>query len=171
MKKSCLVIAVWLAAAVAMAAEAEDSLLGVWVKEADGAEKLEFFGHGIGRKAEYFTYSFPAAGQLTLNYGGGISQTYTLSVVDDALDLTDSSQNTAVYHRSDSVSGCAMNLEQLAGAKAVFGVDHPEEESPTLRELVGAYLAAVPGPCPEGGVYLVGAAGQQPTCSVHGELP
>ena len=70
-----------LALLASMAAEPEDSLVGAWVNQADANATLEFFGNGIGENAQYFACTFPASDQVTLNYGDGNSETYTVAFV------------------------------------------------------------------------------------------
>jgi len=156
-------MAVWLAAVIAMAAEPEDSLVGAWVNQADANDTLEFFGLGIGENAQYFACTSPASDQVTLTYGGGSTETYTVASVNGDLHLTDAQHMTKVYSAATATSGCAKSLKQVAGAKAVFAADNPDIENPTLADLVGAYLTAIPASCPTSRTSSTRAVSATPT--------
>jgi hypothetical protein len=70
---------------------------------------------------------------------------------------------------------CISNLKQLEGAKTTWAVEYKygkhTNDVPTWSEIIGEgnYIATKPE-CPEGGIYILGAAGEPPRCTVAGHV-
>ena len=161
----------WLAGVLVLLAavvQAEElAIAGAWTN-ATGV--LRFFGRGIGQEAlptaRCFQYQFPAEDQITLNYGGGVAEQFTISVVNDELHLVDTNQQEKVYTRVDlGLTACVLNLNQLAGAMALFSLDHDGLPASNPMELVPNYLPELPL-CPDGGIYSLSSPSGLPTCTI-----
>ena len=68
---------------------------------------------------------------------------------------------------------CRSNMKSIQGVKEVWQLEKSKEKNavPSDDDLFGpsAYLAEKPS-CPAGGLYDLNAAGELPSCSVHGAL-
>lgn len=149
-------------------AHAEDPLIGLWQAE-DGAA-LRFYGNQIGREGEgegaaYFGYEYVGTDAVVLNYGNGEEKAWTFALSGDQLILTDKAANAVSYVRAtDPLTVCVRQLHQLAGAKALFFEENPQQEHVGPRELL-EYLQDIPE-CPAGGMYLIEARGLPPQCTI-----
>lgn len=61
-------------------------------------------------------------------------------------------------------STCLNNLRMITAAKDQYALDNMNT-MPTLVDLVPTYIARTPE-CPAGGGYLIGASGEDATCSI-----
>lgn len=145
-----------------------EGIEGRW--ESDEEATMEFFGNRIGRhdRAEYFQYSFQGEDRLIIAFANGSTVTSSVVFTEGTLHLTEENGEAATYFLQDSQSGtCAYALRQVAGAKALYAQDHPDQQEPMIIDLM-AYLLEIPT-CPEGGVFMIHPVGRRPLCSVHRE--
>lgn len=144
-------------------------VVGRWVS---GEKALDFYGRGIGRSIQetvrYFRYTFPSEDRIVLNFGGGSSNEFTISVASNELRLVDAGGQETVYSKGElDLNPCVENLRQLDGAMALFALDHDGMPAGSPRELVPVYLPELPV-CPDGGIYNLTGAGGHPVCTVAG---
>jgi general secretion pathway protein G len=72
-------------------------------------------------------------------------------------------------------NACFNNLRQIEAAKQQWAMENNKKATdvPTESDL-RPYLGRAPGMlpvCPQGGHYTIGAVGEQPKCSIHGQPP
>lgn len=152
---------------IVLADDLATAVVGRWA--ADG-KTLEFYGRNIGQWAaettKYFKYEFPSEGQLSLNYGGGTTDQFTISIASNELRLVDSAQQETVYTKVETnLNPCVRNLRELDGAMSLFSLDHEGATAMGPGDLIPVYLPDLPT-CPDGGIYNLMANDGHPACTV-----
>jgi len=72
-----------------------------------------------------------------------------------------------------AMNACISNLRMIDGAKAQWALENHKQntDAPTMDD-IRPYIGRGPNAelpvCPDGGVYILGAVGQKPTCSIPG---
>ena len=163
------VLGLLFAVGVACADDVTTAVVGSWTAE---GKAIEFYGQNIGRSVaettRYFKYDFPVEGQITLNYGGGSTETCAISITNNELHITDASQQETVYTKSETnLNACVQNLRQLDGAMTLFSLDHEGATAMGPGDLIPAYLSTLPT-CPDGGIYNLAGPGGHPACTIEG---
>lgn len=157
------------AVGVACADDLGTAVVGSWTAE---GKAIEFYGQNIGRSVAettyYFKYDFPSDGQITLNFGGGSTETCAISITNNELRIVDASQQETVYTKVETnLNACVQNLRQLDGAMTLFSLDHDGRPANGPGDLIPAYLTTLPT-CPDGGIYNLAGPGGHPACTMEG---
>ena len=111
----------------------------------------------------------PSAGIGAVGLLAGIAIPGFISARNQALEL----QEDLMQAQSDQTAQtagmqCATNLQKIDAAKEMWALENNKKagDLPTWNDLAGPekYLRAIPA-CPDGGVYLLNAIGQDPICN------
>ena len=79
--------------------------------------------------------------------------------------------NFSKMRKDAQKTACHAQLKQIDGSKEMWATQEKRADGDTPSESqLGAYFKdGMPG-CPGGGVYTIGAVGNQASCSIHGKL-